>query len=51
MKFSRFFKTILMVDFLGGLFIAIKELFKKKKQLTTLSRKVKLVQDTEVNML
>ena len=31
MKFSRFFKTILMVDFLTGLLIAIKELFKKKK--------------------
>ena len=31
MKLSRFFKTILMVDFLGGLVIAIKELFKSKK--------------------
>ena len=31
MNLSRFFKTIFMVDFAGGLFIAIKELFKPKK--------------------
>ena len=31
MKISRFFKTILMTDFISGLFIAIKELFKSKK--------------------
>ena len=31
MKFSRFLKTIFMTDFLGGLLIAIKELFKSKK--------------------
>ena len=31
MKLSRFFKTIFMTDFVGGLFIAIKELFKSKK--------------------
>ena len=31
MKITRFFKTILMTDFIGGLFIAIKELFKPKK--------------------
>ena len=31
MKISRFFKTILMTDFIGGLLIAIKELFKSKK--------------------
>ena len=31
MNLSRFFKTIFMVDFVGGLFIAIKELFKPKK--------------------
>ena len=31
MNLSRFFKTIFMVDFIGGLFIAIKELFKSKK--------------------
>mgnify|MGYP000102326680 CR=1 FL=1 len=31
MKLSRFFKTIFMTDFVGGLFIAIKELFKPKK--------------------
>ena len=31
MKITRFLKTILMTDFMGGLFIAIKELFKPKK--------------------
>ena len=31
MRLSRLFKTILMVDFISGLFIAIKELFKPKK--------------------
>jgi len=31
MKISRFFKTILMTDFISGLFIAVKELFKSKK--------------------
>ena len=31
MNLSRFFKTIFMVDFVGGLFIAIKEIFKPKK--------------------
>ena len=31
MKIIRFFKTILMIDFVGGILIAIKELFKSKK--------------------
>ena len=31
MKISRFLKTILMVDFLSGLIIALKEIFKSKK--------------------
>ncbi len=31
MKISRFFKTIFMTDFLGGLFMALKEFFKPKK--------------------
>ena len=31
MKITRFFKTILMTDFISGLFIAVKELFKPKK--------------------
>ena len=31
MKISRFFKTIFMADFVSGLAIAIKELFKSKK--------------------
>ena len=33
MKISRFLKTILMTDFIGGLFIALRELFKSKKKL------------------
>ena len=33
MKISRFIKTILLTDFLSGLFIAIKESFKTKKTL------------------
>ena len=31
MKISRFFKTILLLDFLSGLLIALKEIFKDKK--------------------
>ncbi len=31
MNISRFFKTIFMTDFLGGLLMAIKEFFKPKK--------------------
>ena len=31
MKISRFFKTIFMTDFAGGLLIAVKEIFKSKK--------------------
>ena len=31
MKISRIFKTIFMLDFLGGLSIALRELFKSKK--------------------
>ena len=30
MKISRFLKTILLIDFLTGLFIAVKEIFKTK---------------------
>ena len=31
MKFTRFLKTILMVDFITGLLIALREMFKSKK--------------------
>ncbi len=31
MKIKRFFKTILMIDFVTGLLIAIKESFRQKK--------------------
>jgi hypothetical protein len=41
MKLSRFFKTIFMTDFVGGLLIAIKELFKSKKTLIIHLKKVK----------
>ncbi len=51
MNISRFFKTIFMTDFLGGLFMALKEFFKPKKQLIIHLRKVKLVQDLEENTL
>ncbi len=33
MKLSRIIKTILLTDFIAGLFIAIKEIFKSKKTL------------------
>ena len=41
MKLSRFFKTIFMTDFVGGLIIAIKEIFKSKKLSIILSKKEK----------
>ena len=31
MKITRFFKTVFMVDFVTGLFIGLKEIFKSKK--------------------
>ena len=31
MKITRFFKTIFMVDFITGLLIALREMFKTKK--------------------
>ncbi len=31
MKISRFFKTVFITDFLSGLWIAFKEIFKSKK--------------------
>ena len=31
MNFTRFIKTIFMIDFLAGLIIAVKEIFKPKK--------------------
>jgi len=34
MKISRVFKTIFLLDFLAGLKIALREVFKSKKQLT-----------------
>ena len=33
MKFSRILKTVLLLDFLSGMFIAVKEIFKSKKTL------------------
>ena len=51
MKLSRFFKTIFMTDFLGGLFIALKELFKSKKTINYPFEKGKIVLDLEGSML
>ena len=31
MNFSRFLKTIFLVEFISGLYMAIRELFKKSK--------------------
>ena len=42
MKISRFFKTIFMTDFLAGLLIAIKELFKSKKTINYPFEKCKI---------
>jgi formate hydrogenlyase subunit 6/NADH:ubiquinone oxidoreductase subunit I len=50
MKLSRFFKTIFMTDFVGGLLIATKELFKPKKTINYPLKKVKLAHVLEVNM-
>ena len=51
MKITRFLKTILMIDFISGLLMAIKEIFKPKKQLIILLKKEKLVQGIEGSML
>ena len=51
MNISRFIKTVLMADFIGGLFIAIKELFKPKKTINYPFEKVKLAPVLEVSML
>ena len=51
MKITRFFKTILMIDFITGLLIALRELFRPKKQLIIHLKKAKLVLDIEESML
>ena len=51
MKITRFFKTILMTDFIGGLFKAIKKFLNLKKLLIIHLKKEKLAQDIEENML
>ena len=38
MKFSRLLKTILMLDFIKGLLIAIKEIFKQKKTINKVEK-------------
>ena len=50
MKISRIFKTIFLLDFLGGLIIAIKQIFKIKKTINYPFEKGKISQDLEVNM-
>ena len=50
MKFNRIIKTIFMADFISGLVIATKNIFKTKKTINFLLKKEKLVQDLEVSM-
>ena len=50
MKFSRIIKTVLLLDFLSGMLMAVKEIFKTKKTINTHLRKEKSAQDLEVNM-
>ena len=50
MKIRRLFKTILMLDFITGLLIAIKETFNPKRLLIIHLKKEKLVLDLEVSM-
>ena len=51
MKIKRFFKTILMIDFVTGLLIAIKESFRQKKTINFHLKKVLLAHEPEVSML
>ena len=51
MKISRIFKTIFLLDFIDGLRLALKEIFKSKKLLTIHLKKEKLAQGLEVNTL
>ena len=50
MKLSRFFKTIFMTDFAGGLLLRSKRYLNQKKQSIILLKKEKLVLDLEENM-
>ena len=51
MNLNRFLKTIFLTEFFLAIFKAIREILDQKKQLIILLKKVKLVQDTEANML
>ena len=51
MKVTRFFKTILMTDFIGGLLLLLKKFLNQKKLSIILLKKEKLAQDLEVSML
>ena len=44
MSISRLLKTIFLIEFIQGLIMAIKELFKNLKQLIILLKKVQLAQ-------
>ena len=50
MSLNRIFKTIFLTEFFSAMLKAIKEIFKPKKLLTTLLKKVILAQDLEENM-
>ena len=45
MNLSRFFKTIFLLEFVSGLYIAIKELFENQRQLIILLKKDQLVKE------
>ena len=51
MKLNRIIKTIFLLEFVKALAIAIKEIFKSKKQSIIPLKREKLVHDLEVNML
>ena len=51
MNFNRFLKTIFLTEFFLAIIKAIREIFRPKKQLIILLKKVKSAQDTEESML
>ena len=51
MKIKRFFKTVLMIDFVTGLLIAIKESFRQKKLLIIRLKKAQSAHAQEVSTL
>ena len=48
MKISRIFKTIFLIDFLSGLMIALREVFKNKKMPGHMGDKLRTIQNIEI---